>query len=148
MLRRFLAISILVLSATAAQAAEPAASGVNGLFLTTRYPAMTVKAGETTTLDLSLHNYKQPPQTMTLSVPDIATGWKATILGGGQPVGAADVLPDGEQSLQLRLEPPSSAGQGDYHFTVEAKSAGADLKLPITVTIGKEVPAKLKMTTT
>ena len=147
MLRRLLAVSILVLTASAAQAAEPSANGITGLFLTTRYPALTIRAGDTTTLDLSLHNMKLPPQTLTVSVPEIASGWKASILGGGQPVGAVAVTTDGEQSLQLRLEPPASAGHGDYRFTVEAKNAGQDLKLPITVTIGEEVPAKLKMTT-
>jgi uncharacterized membrane protein len=145
MLRRLLAVSILLLTASAATAAEP--TGVSGLFLTTNYPALTVRAGETTTIDMTLRNMKEPPTTMTLSVPDVASGWKATVLGGGQPVGAAEVSTDGEQSLQLRLEPPSGAGPGDYHFTVEATGGTTDLKLPLTVTVGKEVPAKLKMTT-
>jgi uncharacterized membrane protein len=108
---------------------------------------LTVKAGETTTVDLAINNYKLPPQDLSLSVPEVASGWKATVLGGGQPVGAVEIRPDSEESLQLRLEPPSGAGQGDYHFTVEAKGGTQDLKLPITVTVGQEVPAKLKMTT-
>ena len=121
--------------------------GITGVFLTTRYPALTVKAGETTTVDLSIHNYKLPPQQLSLSVPDVAQGWKATILGGGQPIAAVEVAPDSDESLQLRLEPPAGTGQGDYHFTVEAKGGSEDLKLPLTVTVGQEVPAKLKMTT-
>jgi uncharacterized membrane protein len=123
------------------------APGITGVFLTTRYPALTVKAGETTTVDLSIHNYKLPPQQLSLSVPDVAQGWKATILGGGQPIAAVEVAPDSDEGLQLRLEPPAGTGQGDYHFTVEAKGGSEDLKLPLTVTVGQEVPAKLKMTT-
>lgn len=150
MLRRLVAVAFLIASACplgqAAPAAEPS-QGLSGIFLTTRYPVLTVKAGETTTVDLSLHNYKLPPQELTLSVPVVASGWKATVLGGGQPVGAVEVDPDSEQSMQLRLEPPAGAGHGDYHFTVEAKGGNQDLKLPITVTVGEEVPAKLKMTT-
>jgi uncharacterized membrane protein len=146
MLRRLLAVSILVASAAAAHAADPPA-GLTGLFLTTRYPALTVRTGETTTIDLSLHNYKLPPQSLILSVPETASGWKATLLGGGQPIGAAEVAPDAEQTVQLRLEPPAGAAHGDYHFTVEAKNASYDEKLPITVTIGEAVPAKLKLTT-
>jgi uncharacterized membrane protein len=150
MLRRLVAVAFLVASVWsighAALAAEQS-QGLSGIFLTTRYPALTVKAGETTTVDLSVHNYKLPPQDLSLSVPDIAQGWKATVLGGGQPIGAVEVAPDSEESLQLRLEPPAGAGQGDYHFTVEAKGGTQDLKLPITVTVGQEVPAKLKMTT-
>ncbi|HML10461.1 MAG TPA: NEW3 domain-containing protein [Stellaceae bacterium] len=150
MLRRLAVVAFLIAIACPACRATLAADqaqGISGVFLTTRYPALTVKAGETTTVDLSIHNYKLPPQDFALSVPEIAQGWKATVLGGGQPIAAVEVAPDSEESLQLRLEPPSGAGQGDYRFTVEAKSGSQDLKLPITVTVGQEVPAKLKMTT-
>lgn len=146
MLRWIVTVSCLLFGIAAASAAEPP-PGVSGIFLTTRYPAQTVRAGETTTVDLSIHNYRLPPQTLTLSVPQVAQGWKATILGGGQPVGAIEVGPDSDERLQLRLEPPSGAGHADYQFTVEAKGGSYDEKLPITVTVGEELPAKLKMTT-
>lgn len=153
MVRRLVAMALVVATAgfiaAEAFAADQPAAPLTGLYLTTRYPALTVKAGETATIDLSVHNYKLPPQELSLSVPDIASGWKATILGGGQPVGAVEAAANSDERLQLRLEPPAGAGHGDYHFTVEAKGANnsPDLKLPITVTVGEEVPAKLKLTT-
>jgi uncharacterized membrane protein len=149
MLRRLLTVAFLVASTwtigQTALAADP--PSLTGVYMTTRYPVQTVKAGETTTIDLAINNYKLAPQELTLSVPEIASGWKATVLGGGQPIGAVEVRTDSEESLQLRLEPPSGAGQGEYHFTVEAKGGNQDLKLPIILTVGQEVPAKLKMTT-
>jgi uncharacterized membrane protein len=145
MLRRYLAVLFLALIAVAADAADK--PNVTGLYLTTRYPGLTVRAGETTTVDLSLRNFNLPPQEVGLSVPQVASGWKATILGGGQPVESAMVAPDSEEKLQLRLEPPTEAGPGDYHFLVQAQGEGSTLKLPIAVTIGKELPAKLKLTT-
>ena len=36
-------------------------------------------------------------------MPEVANGWKATVLGGGQPVASAIVAPDTEEKLQLRL---------------------------------------------
>jgi len=146
MLRPFLAVLFLVLTAVAADAADKP-SGVTGVYLTTQYPALTVRAGETTTIDLSLRNFNLPPQAFALSVPQVASGWKATVLGGGQPVESAIVEPDSEQKLQLRLEPPSGTGPGNYGFMVEARGDGSTLKLPVTVTIGQELPAKLKLTT-
>jgi uncharacterized membrane protein len=134
-------------SAPARAADPPNAAGIAGLFVTTKFPALSVRAGETTTIDVSVRNFKLPPQSLTLSVPQVENGWKATILGGGQPVGAVEVAPDSEERLQLRLEPPAGIGPGDYHFTLEGKNAQYDAKLPITVTIGEEVPAKLKLTT-
>jgi uncharacterized membrane protein len=145
MLRWVVTVSCLLIAAAASAAESP--SGVSGVFLTTRYPVLTVRAGEATTIDLSVRNFKLPPQMLTVSVPQTASGWKATILGGGQPVGAIEVGPDGEERLQLRLEPPSGAGHADYQFTVEAKNDKYDEKLPIKVTVGEELPAKLKMTT-
>ena len=146
MLRRYLSVLLLFSTAVAADAAEKPAN-VTGLYLTTRYPGLTVRAGETTTIDLSLRNFNLPPQEVALSVPQVASGWKATILGGGQPVESAMVGPDSEERLQLRLEPPTEAGPGDYRFLVQAQGEGNTLKLPIAVTIGKELPAKLKLTT-
>jgi uncharacterized membrane protein len=146
MRRRLLAVLFIVTTSVAAGAADKP-SGVTGLFLTTRYPALTVRSGETTTIDISLRNFNLPPQQVALSVPQLASGWKATVLGGGQPIESAIVGPDAEEKLQLRLEPPSGAGPGSYSFLVEAQGGGSTLKLPITVTIGQELPAKLKLTT-
>src|SRR6266849_3092048 len=146
MLRRMVAGGfLLVLSAAAANAADQPT--IAGLFVTTKYPALTVRTGETATIDLSVRDVTLPPQLLTLAVPQIANGWKASILGGGQPVAAVEVAPDSEERLQLRLEPPAGIGHGDYRFIVQAKNAQYDDKLPITVTIGEEVPAKLKLTT-
>ncbi|MBO0737820.1 MAG: hypothetical protein J2P48_14800, partial [Alphaproteobacteria bacterium] len=146
MLLRLVAVCLVTLLAVAADAAEKP-SGVTGVYLTTRYPALTVRAGETATVDLSLRNFNSPPQELSLSVPEVASGWKATVLGGGQPVASAIVGPDSEEKLQLRLDPPPNTGPGDYHFMVEGKGGGKDLRLPITVSIGQELPAKLKLTT-
>ena len=146
MLLRLLAVLFFVLSTDSAGAADKP-SAVTGLYLTTRYPALTVRAGETTTIDLSLRNFNLPPQQLALSVPQLASGWKATVLGGGQPIESAIVAPDSEEKLQLRLEPPSGTGPGNYSFLVEAQGGGSTLKLPIIVTIGQELPAKLKLTT-
>ncbi len=146
MLRRVCAVLFVFLAAVAADAADKPSS-VTGLYLTTRYPALTVRAGEATTIDLSLRNFNLPPRELALTVPQVATGWKATVLGGGQPIKSAFVPADGEEKLQLRLEPPPGTGPGDYQFLVEARGDGSALKLPITVTIGQELPAKLKLTT-
>jgi uncharacterized membrane protein len=146
MLLRLLAVLCFALATGSAGAADKS-SAVTGLYLTTRYPALTVRAGETTTIDLSLRNFNLPPQQLALSVPQLASGWKATVLGGGQPIESAIVAPDSEEKLQLRLEPPSGTGPGSYSFLVEAQGGGSTLKLPITVTIGQELPAKLKLTT-
>src|SRR5205807_9105681 len=105
MLLRVVALCVVLLTATGADAADKPSNGITGVYLTTRYPALTVRAGETTTIDLSLRNFNHPPQQLPLSVPEVANGWQATLLGGGQPVESAIVPPHTEEQLQLRLEP-------------------------------------------
>jgi uncharacterized membrane protein len=140
---------LLMLPVAAAEAQQPAGSAaeITGLFVTTRYPALTVRAGEATTVDVSVRNFRLPPQRLQLSVPEVADGWKATILGGGQPVGALEIGADAEERLQLRLEPPADIGTGVYQFTLQANNAEHDLQLPIMLTIGEEVPAQLALST-
>src|SRR5438552_17764240 len=113
MLLHLVALCVVLLTATGADAADKPSNGITGVYLTTRYPALTVRAGETTTIDLSLRNFNHPPQELALSVSEVATGWKATLLGGGQPVESASVAPDSEGRLQLRLEPPAGTGPGE-----------------------------------
>src|SRR5579863_8020556 len=133
MLRRLIAVSFVLALPLAAPGAAEMPGGVppavTGLFVTVKYPTLTVRAGDTATIDLSVRNFKLPPQRLDLSVPEAASGWKAQILGGGQPVGAVEVAPDAAERLQLRLEPPAGIGHGDYHFTVEARNAQYDDKL-------------------
>src|SRR4051812_49945319 len=114
MMRRLFAVFVMMLWAGGALAADqPQGSGnITGLFLTTKYPSLTVRAGETTTVDLSVRNFKMPPQVLTLSVPEVAQGWKATILGGGQPVSAVGVFADLGGRLQIRLGAPPRGGEG------------------------------------
>ena len=152
MLRRLIALSRSCLAAGGRRRPVPNRSANEGSPACSSppsYPALTVKAGETTTLDLSVHNFKLPPQMLTVSVSrDRAAGGRRRSSAAGQPVGAVAVTTDGEQSgCNFAWSRPPAVGHGDYRFTLEAKNAGQDLKLPITVTIGEEVPAKLKMTT-
>src|SRR5262249_56846226 len=78
MLLRMVAVFLVIFVVAAAEAADKPAANITGIYLTTRYPALTVRAGESTTIDFSLRNFNRPPQELSLSVPQIAKGWKAT----------------------------------------------------------------------
>jgi hypothetical protein len=116
---------------------EQLASGnpVTGVYLTTPFMAVTAHGAENLTLPLTLRNFKLPPTSMDLSIPKVANGWTATILGDGRPVTAVIISTNTDERMQLLLEQLIGVGPGDYHFLVEAKGGGVDLKLPITVTV-------------
>lgn len=137
---------LLIGAVPSARAADQAtATHIKGLWLTTDYPATAVRAGETTTLKLKLQNYDLPPESVALSVDGVPEGWKATILGNGAPVAAAMPAPNDSVALQLRVDVPKSATSGSHQLTLRAKSADGSSSLPLTLTIGQNLPAQLAL---
>jgi uncharacterized membrane protein len=143
---RGLLLACLVLSSLVLPArAEDAPHDLKGVFLLTDYPALSVRPGTTSTVNLRLQNFNEPPQRLSLAVSGVPQGWTATILGGGQPVGAAMPPTNGSVALQLRLDVPASAPIGTENLTVTAQGEGAAYTLPLSVTLAKELPAKLTL---
>ena len=150
---RLFAFSLLIPAASipTARAADPPRD-IKGLYLMTDYPAVTVKPGATTNIPLRLQNYGLGPEEYKLSVTGVPSGWTATILGGGQPVAAAMPAPDASVSLQLRLDVPKNADLSAQTLTVKAEGQGGNqgsnqASLPLAVSLAKELPAKLTVTT-
>jgi uncharacterized membrane protein len=134
---------------TAAVAADK--PDVKGLYLLTDYPAVSVRPGTTSTISMRLQNYGLPPENFALSIDGAPSGWTATLLGGGQPVGAAMPATDQSVSLQLRLDVPADADISSKTLTVKAEGQGGaeaqahKVSLPITINLAKELPAKLTL---
>ena len=137
--------SIVAVLCIAAQAQERK-SDVKGLFLLTDYPAVTVRPGATSTINLRLQNYDLPPERLALSVSGVPSGWTATLLGAGQPVAAALPPTNSSVSLELRLEIPKDAPIGTTNLTIDAHGPTANASLPLAVTLAKDLPAKLALT--
>ena len=149
-MRRLIALLALVatptLAAVPAFAADPPpAAAVKGLWLLTDYPSQTVRPGEVANIRFKLQNAGLAPETLALSVDGVPEGWKADVLGGGQPVAAAMPGINESASLTLRVDVPKDAKPGSQTMTVHAKGASQSIDLPVTLTIGTEAPAKLTL---
>lgn len=118
---------------------------VKGLYLVTDYPAVTVRPGTTSTVSLRLHNYATAPERLALSVSGAPSGWTATLLGGGQPVAAAMPATNASVSLELRLDVPREAELSTQTLTVTAQGPNTRLTLPVSVSLAKDLPAKLSL---
>ena len=151
-----LAVFLTVLLAAFAAPIAPIAKGqdvskdatnhVMGLYLMSDYPAVTLRPGETSTINLKLQNYDLPPERLGLSVSGVPTGWTATLMGGGQPVAAAMPATNSSVALELRLDVPKTAAVGTETLTVTATGGSTNASLPIAVTLAKDLPAKLSLT--
>ena len=125
----------------------PASAGAafRGIGLSTPFPTQTVRSGEPATLTLTVKNYGEPPQVIALRVVEVAPGWRASLLGGGRPIGAVSVGPDQDVNVSLRLEPPQGAKPGTYRFRVVAQGRTASADLPIALTFGQVTASRLAL---
>src|ERR1700728_5352205 len=142
----FAAFAALVAPFAPPAHAEDAPKDVKGLFLMSDYPAVTLRPGETSTVNLRIQNYDMAPQRLALSVSGVPAGWTATLMGGGQPVAAAMPATNSSVSLELRLDVPKSAPVGTETLTVTATGDSTKATLPLAVTLAKDLPAKLTLT--
>jgi uncharacterized membrane protein len=141
----FLAAFLAAVAAAPAVRADDAPKDIKGLYLMSDYPAVTLRPGETSTIDLRLQNYDMAPERLALSVSGVPSGWTATLLGGGQPVAAAMPATNSSVSLSLRLDVPKNVSMGTQTLTVAATGNSTNLQLPIAVTLAKDLPAKLSV---
>jgi uncharacterized membrane protein len=147
---RVVALFLGVLSVLApcgfAAAQESPKNDVKGLFLMTDFPAVSVRPGTTSTVNLRLQNYDLPPERLAVSVAGVPSGWTATLVGGGQPIAAAMPGTNASVTLELRLDVPKDAPVGTTNLTVSAKGGTNNIDLPIAITLAKDLPAKLTVT--
>ncbi len=153
-MRRLIALLALIatplLIAGQALAVDPPSKEpppVKGLWLLTEYPSQAVRPGEIANVRFKLQNTGLAPESLGLSVAGTPEGWKADILGGGQPVAAAMPGMNESVSLQLRVDVPKDAKPGSKTLTVHAKGTTQSIDLPLTLTIASETPAKLTIKT-
>ena len=129
-----------------AAGAASAAPALQGLWLTTAFPSLTVRVGEDIRLDLSLQNKNEPPSRVELAVTGLPEGWSYEFDGAGKPVTAAIVEPDSTQSLALKLTPTADSKTGTYSFTVSGKTDTQALTLPVTLALAEAKPATVTLT--
>ncbi len=127
--------------------AAEAPPDIKGLWLVADYPSVTLRAGEASTIAFKLRNSGLPPQRVALSVAGVPAGWKATLLGGGSPVGAAMADTNDSVSLSLKLDIPAGETPGSHDLSIKASGGAVDATLPIAVTVAEQAPAKLTIKT-
>ena len=144
-----LALAVALGFSAPAGAAEREKPAYTGIWVSTPFPAFSAAAGETVSLDLTVHNTGLPPQRVALTVTNAPSGWSTAFIGDGKRVSSVFVAPDGQASVKLRLEPtgeakPETPATAEaYHFEVVAKGAQSSFTLPIDVAMGNALPPRL-----
>jgi len=127
------------------QAAIERVNNLKDFWVSTPYPALEVSAEEPVHLSVSVHNKSDLPRLVNVSVEQVPTGWKASLLGDGKPVSAVFVSPDNTSDLKLHLTPPATAKAGTYRFVVKSTAEGVESSLPVQIKLGDKAPPKITL---
>ena len=95
------------------------------LELSTEYPAITVKAGDALTFDLSLENATGTSQDITLSVVSMPEGWTGTFSTSSREVSLVHVKNGNTNTaIDFDLDIPLDTANGAYQVTLKAEGQG------------------------
>jgi len=113
---------------------------IEEIVITTKFPDVTVEAGEPVEYQIKLGNFGNLNRLLFLSIEPPAD-WKAVFKSGALEVSQLDIAPmsiGGTEDLTIEVTPPSTVTLGTYDMPVQIKSetgavlAEIDLKATIT----------------
>ena len=110
--------------------------------MSTAYPGISVKPGETTTFDLDFINQTGSGQDAALSIKDLPDGWNGYFRGNGGQINKVHIQSSKDVSeglATLSLTVPEGTAEGDYNVTVEAVTDdGETSDVTLTLNVSEE----------
>ena len=135
-----LALALTLLASCAmAESLDTAPAAEPYIELSTQYPALTVKAGDSLTFDLDLDNYSGVSQNITLSVAEIPEGWEGTFSAGSNQVSVVHVKNQATNSeVSFAVDVPLETADGEYIIRLAARGEDFADEMEIALTVSAE----------
>lgn len=135
-----LALALTLLASCAmAESLDTAPAAEPYIELSTQYPALTVKAGDSLTFDLDLDNYSGVSQDITLSVAEIPEGWEGTFSAGSNQVSVVHVKNQATNSeVSFAVDVPLETADGEYIIRLAARGEDFADEMEIALTVSAE----------
>ena len=132
-------LAVMLLASCAVAEAVEVQTADPYIELSTQYPAMTVKAGDSLSFSLSLDNYSGTSQDITLSVEEIPEGWEGSFSAGSRQVSVVHVRnEERDDTVTFSLDVPLEAADGDYTVSLKAQGANISDTMEIALTVSAE----------
>ena len=129
----------LLASCAMAESLDTAPAAEPYIELSTQYPALTVKAGDSLTFDLDLDNYSGVSQDITLSVAEIPEGWEGTFSAGSNQVSVVHVKNQATNSeVSFAVDVPLETADGEYIIRLAAQGEDFADEMEIALTVSAE----------
>ena len=123
--------------------AVPAGAAETGIDMSTAYPGITVKAGETVTFSLDFESLDGEGHDVSLSAESLPENWTGYFKGGNNQITGVHVAAPraedasaGDDLADFNLTVPAEAENGTYQVELKADDGSGDtdtLKLEVTV---------------
>ncbi len=115
------------------------AFAAGGLELSTDYPGITAKAGDSLTFDLDLENTSGAGLSAALSVVSLPEGWTGYFTGDGNRISRVYVKNGtNDGAAVFNLEIPADAQNGSYTVALNAAGGGASSTLELELLLDEE----------
>ena len=132
-----MAMMLIVVSACAEDTA--AASGPARIELSTQYPAMVAKAGDSLTFDLDIDNQSGMSQDVKLSIESIPEAWEGSFSASNKQVSVVHVKDAAANTnVDFALDIPLEAADGDYTVKLKAQGEGFSDAMEIVISVNAE----------
>ena len=119
-------------------ALSPTAWAAGGLEMSTPYPGLTAKAGETLEFSLDFYNGSGTGASVALSVTSLPEGWSGYFQGDGSQISHVYVKSgNNDEAATFRLTLPTDAAQGTYTVGLLASGGGLSSSLTLTLTVAE-----------
>lgn len=115
------------------------------LSIFTTFPAQMIGLNENVSIPLKVR--AGTAQTVQLSLEEVPEGWNVFFRGGNRSVSAVYVDGVNDASVDLRVEPATTAAGGVYNLTVVATGEGESSRLPLALTVEEKAPTSITLET-
>ena len=144
---RFLLL-VFTLSLAMSMAVPAMAAEGPDLEMSTAYPGVTAKAGDSLGFDLDFSNGSGAGADLALTVTDIPDGWDGYFQGGSSQISHVFVRSgDWESLASFQLTIPVEAAEGTYTVGLRASGDGLSSDLTLTLDVSEEELGSSSLTT-
>ncbi len=139
---------VFTLSLTMSMAVPAMASEGPDLEMSTAYPGVTAKAGDSLGFDLDFSNGSGAGADLALTVTDIPDGWDGYFQGGSSQISHVFVRSgDWESLASFQMTIPVEAEEGTYTVGLRASGDGLSSDLTLTLDVSEEELGSSSLTT-
>ena len=140
------AVTVTALAApAAAQETPPSIPTPTTVSITSPFVGVAVKPGDSATFDVTVA--APPGDRVGLAIEGLPEGWEGELRGGGFVVDSIQVDATGQVALQLQVDVPADAAEGDYPISVAATGGSGNDQLSLGIRVAATVGGSVSMST-